>query len=62
MKNKEAIEKLLAMKKCGGLTNEYRQALNLAIKALEFTDDFFHETFSSYLNGVFGHCMKGEEE
>ena len=35
MTNKETIEKLLAMKKCGGLTNEYRQALNLAIQALE---------------------------
>ena len=35
MTNKEAIEKLLAMKKCGGLGDKDRQALNLAIKALE---------------------------
>lgn len=35
MNNKEAIEKLIAMKKCGGLTNEHRQALNIAIKSLK---------------------------
>ena len=38
MTNKEVIEKLLAMKKCGGLTNEHRHALNIAIKAIEFKD------------------------
>ena len=35
MINKDVIEKLIAMKKCGGLNNEYIQALNIAIKSLE---------------------------
>lgn len=61
MTNKEAIDELsvLSERISDGETvnvfvhdGKYGQALDLAIKALEFIDENFPNTFIDYLNGI----------
>ena len=49
MTNEKAIEILTYMKNAYG--KEPNQALDLAIKALEFIDENYPKTFIDYLNG-----------
>ena len=60
MTNKEAIEYIKNGARCNGDCEycekctevKYRQALELAIKALEFVEENFPKTFIDYINGV----------
>lgn len=66
MTNKEVVEQLLAIKKLGCLTDKDRQALELAIKALEFQDNVKEAYYSSTgcfeLKNYIRELLKGEEE
>jgi len=52
MTNKEAIKLIQGIEEDGrNVTSDHVEALNLAIKALEFTDENYPKTFIDYLNG-----------
>lgn len=52
MTNKEAIKLIQAIEEDGrNVTSEHIEALDLAIKALEFAEKYFSNSFNSYING-----------
>ena len=53
MENIEAIKLIQSIEEDGrNVTNEHIDALELAIKALEFIDENFPNSFIDYLNGI----------
>ena len=52
MTNKEAIKLIQGIEEDGrNVTSEHIEALDLAIKALEFINENYPKTFIDYLNG-----------
>lgn len=53
MTNKEAVKLIREIEEDGrNVTSEHIKALDIAIKALEFIEENFPNTFIDYLNGV----------
>lgn len=62
MTNKEAIKLIQAIEEDGrNVTSEHIEALDLAIKALEFAEKYFSNSFNSYINGEFNSYINGEQ-